>query len=422
MKKNVIFSIFCCLALATVFCSCGGEKKPTSEMQSIIERSKKGIFGEVGAEFVKNEAMLRAMEQDIEDFQKKEAERLEKKYPGQTVGSSEAYREELMKVMSEIEERRNKLAEARSAWVVRAKELSGEITKIELKTEVADSVPLKVVEPFRVVSIGVVGNGNSAQLKGKVAMTAERPKIFDWNRKPDGYYKVKLAIIGPDGVATDTMKLSCDFNGTTGILAVGDEAEVTFHFPVSEICESGHVASRIVTAKALRIIWPHFAQEKVGDTVHGDLGIFGLRGPVKECKWKTLWDTWTLYFNDRGQWVREKGRGTFNEFPKQQRDAQGRLTKMSDNYDEQRMTFEYNAQGLNIRETTEYMDGGGATTFEWDAEGFCTKEKNSSGGVDGPEESVNIYTVLERDHHNNWTSRKNQNGKVETRTISYYDE
>ena len=422
MKKNMFSSLCCCAVLTAVFCACSGEKGPSSEMQALIDQAKSGIFGEVGAEYVENEVMLRAMEQDIKDYQKKELERLDKKYPGQSVNSSEALREEVMKSMQEMEERQKKLAEARSAWVTRAKELSGELTKIDLKTEVADSVPLKVVEPFHVVSIGVVGNGNSARLKGKVAMTAERQKIFDWNRKPDGYYKVKLAIVGPDGVATDTMKLSCDFNGTTGKLAVGDEAEVEFHFPVSEISNPSHVASRIMTAKSLRIIWPHFAQEKVGDTVHGDLGIFGLRGPVKECKWKTHWDTWTLYFNDRGQWVREKGRGTFNDFPKQQRDAQGRLTKMSDNYDEQRMTFKYNAQGLNIHETTEYMDGGSETTFEWDAEGFCTKEKNSSGGMDGPEESVNIYTVLERDHHNNWTSRKNQNGKVETRTISYYDE
>jgi hypothetical protein len=160
---------------------------------------------------------------------------------------------------------------------------------------------------------------------------------------------------------------------------------------------------------------------KAPETGRGDLGIFGLFGPVKECKWKTQWDTRTLFFNTEGQWTDERGRDLFKFFPKRTRNAQGRLTKISDEYDEQRMTFTFNDKGLVVRETTEYLDGGGQTTFEWDDEGNCTKEVNSYADMDGEEKSTNVYTILERDDYNNWTRRKNQNGTIETRTITYYE-
>jgi hypothetical protein len=37
-----------------------------------------------------------------------------------------------------------------------------------------------------------------------------------------------------------------------------------------------------------------------------------------------------------------------------------------------------------------------------------------------PETITNSYTIVEKDDYGNWTKRKDQDGKVVTRTITYY--
>jgi hypothetical protein len=42
------------------------------------------------------------------------------------------------------------------------------------------------------------------------------------------------------------------------------------------------------------------------------------------------------------------------------------------------------------------------------------------GGMDAAEPYTNVYTIITKDKYGNWTKRKNQNGEIETRTITYY--
>ena len=159
----------------------------------------------------------------------------------------------------------------------------------------------------------------------------------------------------------------------------------------------------------------------------GDLGVFDLRGPVKECKWGKR----TLSFNEQGQWTAENGKSLKKIYPGGvKRDKNGRITKgMLDAYDETGHDYQLNSKGLvteiNYRD---FMDGGTIVTYTYDADGYVATETIQECGMDAYDEEtgeelkpiVSKYTILEKDQVGNWIKRKDQDGQVVTRTITYY--
>lgn len=427
MKRTRLFLM---LATAALLASCGGSSLDPEEA-GVINEIKDGIMGGDVAEIVQRHAEIEALRQEAKDIMKAGDE------AARTARNEQEEMENMQKTFQGVGELQEKVDKACLELDERAEELQEKIEGMELDTELADDIPLKLVRPFKVTdfkwkpsaeTMGFMPMRSSGygtiNMAAIVKLTQDRPRITDWQRRPSDYYLLKLALVGDDGEATDTLSVKASAMTTADEVKAGTEIELSFSCTTESkyIMNPDNYLNRLYTAKALRIIWEHPLQETDNSAFYGDLGIFGLRGPVMRCTWKTFGDTWVVTFNRLGEWTSESGRDTFSNFPQVTRNEEGRIVKLSDNYDEQRMTFTYNDKGLVVRSTIEFMDGGGETTYEYDDEGFAVKETDSYADYDGQDVDTNVFTIVERDEYNNWTRRVNQDGKAQTRTIVYYRE
>lgn len=163
----------------------------------------------------------------------------------------------------------------------------------------------------------------------------------------------------------------------------------------------------------------------------GELGIFDLRGPVRECKWKNANGVTTYTFNAGGYWLTKNGVAIVGGvFPGNvDRNKDGRIVHgYLDEYKETQHEFTYNDKGLvTMIDYQEYMDGGYVEEYTYDADGYVKSVKSYYTGMDAVNEetgeadepTVHRFTILEKDDAGNWTKRKSSQG-TETRTIKYY--
>ena len=159
---------------------------------------------------------------------------------------------------------------------------------------------------------------------------------------------------------------------------------------------------------------------KPAEPGRGELGIFDLRGPVKECKWKADYGTRTYTFDENGFWLTKDGKNIKEMYQAGiDRDKNGRIIRGDFEFYEQ--TFTYNERGL----VTETVEDGVTHTFSYDEDGYVLKEHVDVPAEIGDDEGSSvrqftlIYTILEKDEIGNWTKRKCSQG-TETRTITYY--
>ena len=149
----------------------------------------------------------------------------------------------------------------------------------------------------------------------------------------------------------------------------------------------------------------------------GDLGGYDLRGPVKTVKYAE----WNATFNEQGQLTAENDQSLNSIFPSGiKRDKDGRLTEChTDAYGSRGYT--YNAKGL----PTEIAEDGYDRILTYDADGYLATETATiapdMGDEEGEPEVITYkYTIIEKDSYGNWTKRKDQEGNITTRTITYY--
>ena len=199
------------------------------------------------------------------------------------------------------------------------------------------------------------------------------------------------------------------------------------YFPVSEIAsyltEEGRkifdVTNDQTTQETTRE--EPSAQAPKVEPGRGELGIFDLRGPVKECRWKTENGTKTYTFDENGFWLTEDGKNLKQLYAGGiERDKSGRITVGAPD-EFYNITYTYNAQGL----VTETFCDGITNTYTYDEDGYVAKEHVDIAPEMGDDEGVSakqytlIYTILEKDEIGNWTKRKSGSA-TETRTIEYY--
>lgn len=159
---------------------------------------------------------------------------------------------------------------------------------------------------------------------------------------------------------------------------------------------------------------------KPAESGRGELGIFDLRGPVKECKWKADYGTRTYTFDENGFWLTKDGQNIKEMYQAGiDRDKNGRIIRGDFEFYEQ--TFTYNERGL----VTETVEDGVTHTFTYNEDGYVMKEHVDVPAEIGDDEGGSvrqftlIYTILEKDEIGNWTKRKSSQG-TETRTIVYF--
>ena len=169
-------------------------------------------------------------------------------------------------------------------------------------------------------------------------------------------------------------------------------------------------------------------EKKTYEPGRGDLGVFDLRGPVKECKKDQL----ILSFNPEGQWTAENGKPIEKFYTGGvKRDKNGRINKgLLDKWGETYHEYHLDSKGLVTKiEFHDYLDGGNDVTYTYDADGYVATESDQGWGMDAVDEEtgeeakpvVTKYTILEKDSYGNWTKRKDQNGNITTRQITYYE-
>ena len=102
------------------------------------------------------------------------------------------------------------------------------------------------------------------------------------------------------------------------------------------------------------------------------------------------------------------------------RDKQGRLSECNaDGYGSR--FYNYNEKGL----PTQITEDGFERTFTYDNEGYVKTETQMTTPEMGDEEGESEvtkynYTILEKDNYGNWIKRKDQNGNVLSRIITYF--
>ena len=120
--------------------------------------------------------------------------------------------------------------------------------------------------------------------------------------------------------------------------------------------------------------------------------------------------------------IAENGQNLKSVFPGGvKRNKEGRLIECNaDGYGSRYYT--YNDKGL----PTEIAEDGGGRTITYDTDGYVKTESMTIGldigDEEGEPEIIKItYTILEKDSYGNWTKRKDQNGNITTRTITYFE-
>ncbi len=150
----------------------------------------------------------------------------------------------------------------------------------------------------------------------------------------------------------------------------------------------------------------------------GDLGGFDLRGPVKECVWGEM----TVTFNEAGQLLSQNGETPEQIFPGGvTRDNNGRLQDCNaDAFGS--CYYSYDDKGL----PTKIASDDYCREFTYDANGYVATERITiypeMGDEEGHDEVLDYtYTIVDKDNMGNWTCRKDQNGREDTRTITYFE-
>lgn len=193
-------------------------------------------------------------------------------------------------------------------------------------------------------------------------------------------------------------------------------ATLLFSAPLSIVAQQKKVVKKTVITKG-----NPSKNAVINFTAQGELGLFGLRGPVKECVWTTNYQTRKLAFDRKGMWVSEDGQNPWEKYGSVKRDNKGRIIQMGDG-EETGELFTYNSNGLMTKHITVYMDGRDVATYSYNSNGECTKESFSYGDMSGTGKNTAVFTILSRDNQGNWTKRKTQNGNNETRVITYYED
>lgn len=285
------------------------------------------------------------------------------------------------------------------------------------------------------VSDGIFGNGGPMEHEVVYRLSDERQmEEGEMYNLPDDKW-MELARKYAEGVEKEKLQ---NIESLMGGEIVPDEKGCKYHyatsmhifntvyFPVSEIASYLTEEGRKIFDVTEEQTTEETTQEEPVAEAHktepgrGELGIFDLRGPVKECKWKADHGTRTYTFDENGFWLTKDGQNIKEMYQAGiDRDKNGRIIRGDFEFYEQ--TFTYNERGL----VTETVEDGVTHTFSYDEDGYVLKEHVDVPAEIGDDEGSSvrqftlIYTILEKDEIGNWTKRKCSQG-TETRTITYY--
>ena len=155
----------------------------------------------------------------------------------------------------------------------------------------------------------------------------------------------------------------------------------------------------------------------------GDLPIHNLYGPVKSCIEELEGDEEQEYydrkFDRNGRLTMENGESLKELFPKGvKRNKSGRLIFGNRDFGEIRYVFDQRGLLKQIiwTDKTDGTTSKEVRVYSYNKQGHVNKIVYLDG-VFPP----TTYTILEVDQYGNWTKKKDQNGQVINRKITYYE-
>ena len=186
--------------------------------------------------------------------------------------------------------------------------------------------------------------------------------------------------------------------------------------------KQNHIYSIILKTKKILI---RVANTDVKDEVRGELGLFDLQGPVKECTIKNGWGDVKRTFNEDGFWETHDGKALKAVYPYGiERDREGRIVAGKADADGNGDDYAYNEQGKVVTYHSHYFDDVSTETTTYDKNGNIAKKHFEYGGIDMIEPYDETYENIDIDAHGNWTKRKvtstDGSTTIQTRVISYY--
>ncbi len=159
--------------------------------------------------------------------------------------------------------------------------------------------------------------------------------------------------------------------------------------------------------------------------VYGELGIFDLQGPVKECTVINEWGNVVRTFDENGFWKTHDGKSLSAVYPNGiKRDSEGRIISGKTDSDGNGEEYTYNEMGKITRYHSHFFDDISTETTTYDAEGNILKKHFEYGGLDMIEPYDETYQNIDVDEHGNWTKRKvtstDGTSSIQKRKITYY--
>ena len=288
-----------------------------------------------------------------------------------------------------------------------------------VNTETAEGAPFKVTTPFTVKKIGIRYENEpiqNSQTEVRVNLEAEL-------ELPEGEQGDVSSVYLVD--ANDSVFYECQSFTTIEGNQIKVHATIEDYYG-TKFNKEGETRrsyySYILKTKKI-IIYGTSASNK--DIVQGELGIFDLRGPVKQCTVVQEWGNTVRTFDEKGFWLTNNGEKLANIYPSgMERDAQGRIVKGLMDSDGNGEDYTYDSEGRVTKYFYHYYDDVNTETTTWNPDGTVKKRHFEPGGMDMIEPYDETYENIETDEHGNWTKRKvsstDGTTRTETRKILYY--
>lgn len=436
--KNYILRLLATALLIVGLMACGGSHKEGLSIEVLDEETvqtikemmpEDGLLGSIPCEIALNLLTIEALKKEIPNKSINDQlfevisddsrfERYAKNQMSETERSS--FEKEMKEKKGELQEQLTREKEeaiakwkaADSTFVVRCEELSKELSSKDLPTEIDENAPMKLIQPFRVEKL----TNRSIEISCIVELEKDLEAITGFGRRTMPTLNIYKDNNEPYELESRELSSSNPIKAGTQLTL---KRFLYICRPLKDIYPRFYEFANFMRTKKLIIEW-NLPKEIKGD-YNGDLGILGLKGAVKECIWKNDTKETVYKFAPNGQWTAENNNEPWADFPQVKRNSSNRIVSMT-NGDEGQV-FEYNENGLITKRVYQYMDGDFSVYYYYNEKGECNMCKEFYGPGEEGEEDMKVfkYSILERDSQQNWIKRKDQDGNVETRKITYYN-
>ncbi len=404
MKKLLMMT-----AAALLLVACGDGTKNTVENKSGTKMGE--VLSKVKA-LAKDQADLENKIMEAKDEVAKEYDKKsEGKSKRETLDMVDDYMKDVNEATKGYKEELDKFGEK---WDALADELEG----TEIPTEVADGTPLKIKEPVHLKDIVFDSPTVKVIFEAEAQTTVGVAQI---QKVGADYGNIIVEGYTKDGVAIEQKMW--------GHPHVESNGEVEFEFELSrafrDIAQDNcQWFDEWMDVEKIVISWEGASVTDASGQPTGyigELGLFELKGKVKQCTWNYDGTKIVRTFDENGFWKTNDGQALSAIYTSGiKRDSQKRIVQGLMDTDNNGEDYAYNSDGSKKSYCYHYFDDVSNETYKYDDKGNMTSVVSSD--MDG--EWKTTYVDVKYDDHGNWTERKakNQEGgtSVEKRTIVYY--